>query len=150
MHPNKVPFIGSMPIIGVMSDRCPAGARGHRVLMPAEAVETALPSLVGMALSWKDGLEGHDNSAKIGVIESAEIFRNEVVITGFVWAYDQRKAIESITASEEPLGLSYEIHAAHVDDMRAEVYNISRFLFTGVAVLLRERAAYRNTYFTLV
>ena len=47
------------------------------------------------------------------------------------------------------MGMSYEIADAHVEDMNAEVWMLTRATFTGAAILLREKAAYRNTSFQL-
>jgi hypothetical protein len=57
----------------VASDKPPAGARGHRVMLTRAAAEKALPSLLGMALDYTPNLDGHDARRKVGVITSAEI-----------------------------------------------------------------------------
>jgi len=44
-HPNRVPFEGVLTIVDSASDRAPAGARGHRVLLTRAAAEKALASL---------------------------------------------------------------------------------------------------------
>jgi len=44
-HPNRVPFEGVLAMVNAPSDKAPAGARGHRVVLTREAAETALPSL---------------------------------------------------------------------------------------------------------
>ena len=38
-HPNRLPFRGVLTLLDVPSDRAPAGARGHRVLMTRAAAE---------------------------------------------------------------------------------------------------------------
>ena len=43
--------------------------------------------------------------------------------------------------------MSYEIGDAHVPDLRAAVWILDRIHFTGAAVLLAEKAAYRDTRF---
>jgi hypothetical protein len=45
------------------------------------------------------------------------------------------------------MGMSYELADAHVADMRAPVWRLTRATFTGAAILLREKAAYRGTSF---
>ncbi len=45
------------------------------------------------------------------------------------------------------MGMSYELADAHVADMRAQVWTLTRATFTGAAILLREKAAYRGTSF---
>ena len=46
--------------------------------------------------------------------------------------------------------MSYELADAHVDDMRASEWRLNRVTFTGAAILLRSKAAYRNTSFRVV
>ena len=45
-HPNRMPFRGVLTILDTPSDRPPAGARGHRVVLTRAAAEAALPSLI--------------------------------------------------------------------------------------------------------
>ena len=73
MHPNRLPFRGMLTLVGVASQRAPAGARGHRVMLTRKATEAALPSLLGMALDYTPALDSHDARCKIGIITEAEI-----------------------------------------------------------------------------
>ena len=70
-HPNRVPFEGVLTTVNTPSDRAPAGARGHRVLLTCEAAEQALPSLLGMAVDYRPAWDGHDNRRKIGILTEA-------------------------------------------------------------------------------
>ncbi len=72
-HPNRAPFRGVLTLLDAPSDRPPAGARGHRVVLTRAAAEAALPSLLGMGLGYRPSLDGHDARRKVGVITSAEI-----------------------------------------------------------------------------
>ena len=72
-HPNRLPFHGVLTLVGIASRRAPSGARGHRVMLTRKATETALPSLLGMALDYAPALDAHDARRKIGVITEAEI-----------------------------------------------------------------------------
>jgi hypothetical protein len=72
-HPNRLPFHGVLTLVGVASQRPPSGARGHRVMLTRKASETALPSLLGMALDYAPALDSHDARRKIGIITEAEI-----------------------------------------------------------------------------
>ena len=47
------------------------------------------------------------------------------------------------------MGMSYELADAHVADMRASVWTLTKATFTGAAILQREKAAYRGTSFRL-
>ena len=52
-------------------------------------------------------------------------------------------------AAEAIMGMSYELADAHVADMAASIWTLTRATFTGAAILLREKAAYRDTSFRL-
>jgi hypothetical protein len=47
------------------------------------------------------------------------------------------------------MGMSYELADARVEDMRAEIWKLTRVTFTGAAILFREKAAYRATSFRM-
>jgi hypothetical protein len=47
------------------------------------------------------------------------------------------------------MGMSYELADAHVADMHASIWTLTRATFTGAAILLRDKAAYRSTSFHL-
>lgn len=157
-HPNKLPFEGCLTLVDVPSDRAPSGARGHRVVLTRAAAESALPSLLGMAVDYKAGWDGHDARQKCGIITSAHLEGQRLMVSGFLFARDfpelERKmcAAGSGTASANDageMGMSYELADAHVADMKSQVWTLTRATFTGAAILLREKAAYRNTSFKL-
>jgi len=147
-HPNRLPFEGVLTLVDVVSDKAPSGARGHRVVLTRAAAEAAIPSLLGMAVDYKAGWEGHDVRQKCGIITSAELDGNRLVVAGYLFARDFPEF------GKEPvmgavLGMSYELADAHVADMRAAVWTLTRATFTGAAILKRENAAYRNTSFSI-
>jgi len=156
-HPNRLPFEGCLTLVDVASDKAPSGARGHRVMLTREAAETALPSLLGMAVDYKAGWDGHDARQKCGIITAAHIEGQRLMVSGFMFArdYPEFHALESrfgtsLTASAEgDMGMSYELADAHVADMRAAVWTLTRATFTGAAILLRAKAAYRATSFRM-
>jgi len=47
-------------------------------------------------------------------------------------------------------GMSYELADAHVEDIRAPIWKLTAVTFTGAAILLRAKAAYRRTDFVLM
>ena len=149
-HPNRLPFEGVLTLVDVASDKAPSGARGHRVILTRQAAEAALPSLLGMAVGYKAGWDGHDARQKCGIITAAELEGNRMVVSGFLFARDFPEVgpeLEKFLAQDGAMGMSYELADAHVTDMRAPVWTISRATFTGAAILLREKAAYRSTSF---
>lgn len=152
-HPNKLPFEGCLTLVDVPSDKAPSGARGHRVVLSRAAAEAALPSLLGMAVDYKAGWDGHDARQKCGIITAAHLEGSRLMVSGFLFARDfpelERKMCSVKANDAGEMGMSYELADAHVADMRAQVWTLTRATFTGAAILLRDKAAYRNTSFRL-
>jgi hypothetical protein len=169
-HPNRAGFRGVLTIVDVASDKSPSGARGHRVLLTRGAAEAAIPSLLGMALDYSPALDRHDARRKIGVITRAEIVGRVIEVGGFLYARDFPEIVAeigrpgrtgaSVSAGPESadgnvrttragLGMSYEIADALVEDIKANVWVLSRVTFTGAAVLRRDKAAYCSTWIEL-
>jgi len=143
-HPNRLPFEGCLTLVDTPSDRAPSGARGHRVVLTRNAAEAALPSLLGMAVDYKAGWDGHDARQKCGIITSAELEDKKLMVAGYLYARDFPEMEPAMTPG---MGMSYELADAHVADMRASIWTLTRATFTGAAILLREKAAYRGTSF---
>ena len=154
-HPNRVPFEGVLTYVDVPSDRAPSGARGRRVVLTRAAADAALPSLLGMAVDFCPGWDGHDARRKCGIITDAEIvsLRNgagEIRVAGYLFARDFPEVERQLRAiPAEQMGMSYELADAHVEDMRAAVWRLTKVTFTGAAILLRDKAAYGRTSFRL-
>jgi hypothetical protein len=149
-HPNRIPFEGVLTLVDVASDKAPTGARGHRVMLTRAAAEAALPSLLGMAVDYRPGWDGHDARTKCGILTEANLVDNRLTVVGYLYARDFPEVAEEIrSGAAGEMGMSYEIADAHVCDMRAEVWSLTRATFTGAAILLRDKAAYRNTCFRL-
>jgi hypothetical protein len=146
-HPNRLPFEGCLTLIDTPSDRAPSGARGHRVVLTRTAAEAALPSLLGMAVDYKAGWDGHDARQKCGIITSAQLDgQHRLMVAGYLYARDFPEMEAAMSPS---MGMSYELADAHVADMHASIWTLTRATFTGAAILLREKAAYRGTSFRL-
>src|SRR3569833_1510656 len=97
-HPNRLPFEGVLTLVDSASDRATAGARGHRVLLTREAAEKALPSLLGMAVDYRPGWDGHDARRKIGLLSEATLTGNRLVVKGYVYGRDFPEVSRSIAA----------------------------------------------------
>jgi hypothetical protein len=149
-HPNRVNFEGVLTLIDEPSNRAPSGARGHRVILTRAAAMAALPSLIGMAVDYAPGWDGHDARRKCGIILQADVDGNLLRVSGYLFGKDfpevQQQMMRSMPGT---MGMSYELANAHVADMNAGVWTLTRATFTGAAILLREKAAYRNTSFQL-
>jgi hypothetical protein len=149
-HPNRVAFEGVLTVVNAASDKAPAGARGHRVVLTREAAEKALPSLLGMAVDYRPGWDGHDARRKVGLVTEANLASNKLVVRGYIYARDFPEVAQMIAAQKPgDMGMSYELADARVEDMRADIWKLIRVTFTGAAILLREKAAYRATSFRM-
>jgi hypothetical protein len=196
-HPNRAAFRGVLTFIDTPSDKAPAGARGHRVLLTREGAEQALPSLLGMALDYAPALDRHDARRKVGIITRAEVLTagqgmlgakaqpagasdrksaglaphlraaaacswmasttgtsqtagSRIEVAGYVFARDFPELVRELRrGGPRQFGMSYEITDARIDDLRASIWTITEFLFTGAAVLRRDKAAYQNTWIEL-
>lgn len=144
-HPNKMPFSGILTRIGEPSDAAPEGSGGKRITISLEAAEKALGSLLGMAVDYKPGFDGHAPQSKIGLIESATIDGNAIRIGGFVYVADFPDEAAEIKASQDVLGFSYEARNLYTNDPDADPCVITECTFTGAAILLKAKAAYRST-----
>jgi len=150
-HPNRVPFAGVLTLVDVPSEKAPAGARGHRVVLRRLAAEAALPSLMGMAVDFTSQWDGHDARAKCGILTHAAIEGFELRVRGYLFGRDYPEVELGIDEhGEGAMGMSYELADAQVADMRASVWQLERVMFTGAAILLRHKAAYHGTSFRLL
>jgi hypothetical protein len=148
-HPNRIPFEGCLSLVDTPSDTVPSGARGHRVLLTRDAAEKAMPSLLGMAVNYKKSWDGHDYQRKCGIITSAYMEGKSLMVGGFLYGRDFPEVIVKLQDSKTIMGMSYELAGAHVEDMRQSVWVITKVTFTGAAIILRNKAAYKNTSFCL-
>lgn len=149
-HPNRTPFTGVLTVIDAPSTKPPSGARGHRVILTRAAAVAALPSLLGMAVDYAPTWDGHDARRKCGVITQADIEGAELHVSGYLYSRDFPEVERQMRqCAPGAMGMSWELADAHVEDMRAEIWTVTRATFTGAAILLRDKAAYRDTRFEL-
>jgi hypothetical protein len=144
-HPNKMPFHGVLTRIDEPSHKPPEGSGGRHIVISAEAAEKALPSLLGMAVDYRPNLDGHDPRAKIGVLTAATIEGDAILIEGFIYAADFPEVAAEIKASQDVLGFSYEARNLYTNDPDANPCVIVECVFTGAAILKKDKAAYRTT-----
>lgn len=149
-HPNRMDFAGVLTVVNVVSDSAPAGARGHRVLLTRRAAEQALPSLLGMAVDYRPTWDGNDARRKIGLLTEAHLEGEQLMVRGYLYRRDFPEIAKAISAqAPHALGMSYELADASVEDTSARIWKLIRVTFTGAAILLREKAAYKATSFRL-
>ncbi len=149
-HPNRVPFTGVLTRVDEPSTKPPAGARGHRVVLTRAAALAALPSLLGMGVDYAPGWDGHDARRKCGIITHADVEGQRLTVAGYLFAKDfpevERQMRQCLPGA---MGMSWELADAHVEDLRTEIWTLTRATFTGAAILLRDKAAYRDTSFEI-
>ena len=149
-HPNRILFEGVLTRLDEPSDSAPSGSRGHRVILTREAAEDALDSLIGMAVAYKQDWDGHDARQKCGVITDAYIHLDELLVKGYIYGRDFPEVTAEMMKPNVELGMSYELADAHVADMREKIWTLTRATFTGAAILLRKKAAYKRTRISLI
>jgi len=153
-HPNRRGFRGVLTVANAPSDRAPSGAKGHKVMLTAQATERALPSLLGMAVDYAPELDRHDAQRKVGIITSADLRpagqAHCLDVSGYLFERDFPEVVDEMAKRRGELGMSYEIADVRVVDTEAPVWVATDFKFTGAAVLLRDKAAYQGTSMELV
>jgi hypothetical protein len=142
-HPNKMPFTGTLVLLGVPSTKPPHGAQGHRIQLDEATARRRLEDLVGMGLNYSPSLEEHAPRRKVGVITKAWIDGNAVKVKGIIYKKDFPEAIKDLKTSG--LGMSMELADVYVSDKDATVWQLEDYRFTGATVLYKEAAAYYQT-----
>ena len=142
-HPNKMPFSGVLTKVDEPSDSPPEGSGGKRVMITMGAAVEALESLLGMGVNYNP--EGHSPQEKVGVISAADIVGNEIRIKGFIYAADFPEVANEIKVGKDKLGFSFEARDLMTTDADADPVPIAECVFTGAAILLKEKAAYTTT-----
>ena len=148
-HPNRIPFDGVLTRLDEPSDKAPNGSRGHRVILPVDVAEEAIPTLIGMAVAFNVEWDGHNPRQKCGVITAAWVEGKELLVAGHLYGRDFPEVAAAMLKPGVSMGMSYEMVDAHVEDMRKALWTLSKVTFTGAAILLRDKAAYRTSRFNI-
>lgn len=143
-HPNRMPFKGVLVKVDEPSDAPPGGSGGHLTYIPSAVAEAALESLLGMGVDFTADFSGHNTRQKIGLITEATVEGDSLHIEGFLYAKDFPAECERIRTEKDKLGFSYECQAS-IQDPDAAIWVFERCVFTGAAVLYKDKAAYTTT-----
>jgi hypothetical protein len=143
-HPNKIPFSGILSRVDEPSDNPIGGSDGKRVILPKDVAASALSSLLGMAIDFTRDLDGHDAQSKIGFITEANIEGNAILIKGYFYGADFPQEVKRIQAEKSHLGFSYEAQV-QLRSMNDDPLVIKSCIFTGAAVLYKQKAGYTTT-----
>ena len=136
--PEIVREIGAQGRAGVSASHSCGADLGHHNISPASHVRSA-------HVVRRAGVGGHQCppqtlSRHLAQRERAGISAGCTSTKFRVTAPDERVV---------SLGMSYEIADARIDDLKASVWTVSEFTFTGAAVLRRDKAAYGETWIEL-
>lgn len=142
-HPNRMPFSGVLTRIDQPSDTAPHGSDGKRVMLTREAATAALDTLLGMGVNYNP--TGHSPQVKVGIIDDATIEGDAVCVKGFIYAADFPAEAAEIKKHKDVLGMSFEARSLMTDDPEANPVPIVDCVFTGAAILLKDKAAYTTT-----
>lgn len=144
-HPNAMPFRGVLLLLDQASTKPPHGSRGHRILVPKDAAEKHLKSLIGMGVNYDPGnLDEHMPRHKVGVVTDAWITGNKVWVKGIIYKKDFPEAEKDLQGRRD-LGMSMELANVFVRDDNEDVWYLQDFSFTGCTILRKDAAAYAQT-----
>lgn len=147
-----MPFSGVCMFTETASDGTPCGS-DKPVAFSREATEKALDSFIGMGVNctyyeWgapEYSLTGHDMRFKIGVVEEAKLNNDgQVEIKGHLWKSDFYDVCYMIKNAKDSLGFSVEVVISDMEE-RSDFYFVNDFTFTGVAILYKNLAAFKDT-----
>jgi cell division protein FtsB len=144
-HPNKRPFKGILTRIDEPSDAPPNGSGGRLVVLTKAAAEAALGTLLGMAVDCSADLSQHADTHKIGIITAANIVGNAIEIEGFFYAQNFPAEMKAIDKEKSRLGFSFELNPTAYVIAPGNIFQVNSCVFTGAAVLYRDKAAYHST-----
>jgi len=144
-HPNRMPFKGVLTKIGEASNGSPHGAGGKLVTLSRKAADAALASLIGMAVDFTPDFDGHDPTRKIAVILGATVENDDLCIEGIIYAADFPTEAQFIKDNKDKLGFSFEAQQIYVESLETDPMVITSCVFTGAAVLFKDKAAFMTT-----
>jgi hypothetical protein len=142
-HPNKMRFKGVLVRLDEPSTKPPNGSDGHKILLPTSVAKARLSTLIGMGLNYDPSLKQHAPRRKVGIINKAWIEGKDLWVEGHIWKGDFQEAETDL--KQKDLGMSMEIGDVHVEDVKADIWNITDCTFNGATILYKNAAAYAKT-----
>lgn len=155
-HPNRLPFVGELTLLGVASDGLMKSARsgrrlpGRKFVMTREAAQAALPSLLGAPVNCRMDLGGHELRSVVGVLTLASVNGDVLSVAGILFAGNFPGLKERLASHDGELGMSYELGTCKVEDEHADVWTLTEVMFAGATILMRSNAAFGRTGFRLL
>lgn len=156
-NPDVLKFSACVGYLDTPSDATPCGGeRGYQLIL--SSADADVQSLVGTGVNvtWHDSwfsdpnrsLKGHDVRFKVGVIDAAELRGNEIWVDGHIWRHDFPDVCDTLESAKDSLGCSVEVNYNGLkrDDANKQM-TISGCRFSGIAVLFKNKAAFKSTSF---
>jgi len=155
---GRVYFEGVLCTLDQPSDKPLSGSKKHRVLLPTYVAEKAIQSLVGAPLNATPYWDGHAEGWKtqtaitIGLITKGFIEENQIKVRGYLSTAESHTIVDRIKEIENsnPLGMSFEMLGARVENINSNIWTLNRAKFSGVSILRRDKAAYTTSSFQLL
>lgn len=156
-NPNLLNFSALVGYVNEPSDGTPCGGiSGYKVILSGDDIDVDSLKGSGVNCVWANdwfssganNLKGHNTRFKIGVIDNAWIEGNEIHAAGHLWKNDFPDICDTIECAKDSLGCSVEASYNGVkrDDI-AKTLTCSGVNFTGLAILYKSKAAFKNTSF---
>ena len=154
-NPDFMKFDAVVGYVDTPTDATPGGGiDGYQLIICSGGMDVRSLVGSGVNVAWYDGwfedssknLKGHDARFKVGVIDDAYVAGNEIRASGHLWKYDFPDVCDTIECAKESLGCSVE---AYFDEFRqddeAKILTGFGARFTGVAILYKNKAAFKST-----
>jgi hypothetical protein len=126
--------------------------KSHRGGLARDEVTHAKADEAGRVPAWiQDGL-AEQHSWKESLSNAMERLRSLTAAIGEnpQDGLELKKSFHAATHEVgSGLGMSYEVTGVEVVDVRARVWMLAKVIFTGAAILRRDKAAYQNTWIEL-
>lgn len=154
-HPNKLKWEGIVCLLDQPSDGVPGGAEGLFV-MTKNCVEASYETMNGMPLNcrWDSDwfssspeyvLTGHDTQFTIGYVTDTWIDENKLMAKGIIWQDNYYDVAYMLTNARPALGFSVEADVTYEQKDNDDKYYSKSVVFTGLATLWKESAAWSDT-----
>jgi hypothetical protein len=102
-----------------------------------------------MPVNYSTYFDRHNTRLKCGIITSAKIDGADLKIKGYLFAADVPDVIRRLESDDE-FGFSFDAKDVGIADINADVWMATNIPFTGATVILKSKAAYRDTSFKFI
>lgn len=137
-HVNKMPFSGVLFRVGEAFDVAMEGGARRRVVLCRAGAEAAARSLIAMGVTAAADLDS-TAGGKVGLITSAHLEGNAVMVEGFVYAADFASLARVFKTDQHEIGFEAEARATVSPGLSAAA-ELDALTFIG-AKLVRRSAA---------